>query len=529
MKTLVISLLRIGDLIMHTAVIRWLQSEGHNVDVMINREARGLLPLMKLKGKVHVFDRQLVQYSVGEPEVPAESGQRHIENLASAINSEKYDLVLNITNNQFSARFMDLIEAKNKIGLNYKDTNLTYRGSGYWTDYLNVLDDYAQGSRFHLSDILMAMAGKKQGVYLPLLSETDNGQLEAFDYIEHDNYVCIQGLTSDVKKNWGLANWEQLCWLLIRELNVPIYVLCSPSERLIYESQLSKELLDKVRLCETSLEGAYSILKKSRLLISGDTAIKHMASALEVPTIELVLGSSKYFETGYYGSQGLLLINREICAPCKHSNSCSRDQHYCSMRIRPHAVAEFARSLLSGSPSELMEQANLVQSDCDVRFTGIDESGFWYSVPAKANLSFVQKMEQIERSVWKYYLANDSNINLKMEALELADRFSFDSKEVQELFVECEEYFAMLMNFKGSWTQESINQILNYSVDRLQIHRELEELKTIRDNYINDLRLETNAQAWLTGVRLRASYRIAILREILNRGEKNEKRSGTAP
>lgn len=514
---------------MHTAVIRWLQSEGHSVDVLINREARGLLPLMKLKGMAHVFDRQLVQYSVGEPEVPAELGEKHIENLARAINFEAYDLVLNITNNHISARFMDLIEAKNKVGLQYTNKDLSYRGSGYWADYLNVLSDYAQGSRFHLSDILLAMAGKKQGTQLPLLSETESGQLEAFDYIEHGNYICIQGLTSDVKKNWGLANWEQLSWLLIRDLDVPIYILCSPAERLVYESQMSKELLEKVRLCETSLEGAFSILKKSRLLISGDTAIKHMASALEIPTIELVLGSSKYFETGYYGSQGLLLINKEICAPCKHSDSCSRDQHYCSLKIRPHAVAAFARALLEGSPQELLEQATLVQSDCEVRLTGIDESGFWYSVPAKTNLSFVQKIDQIERSIWKYYLANDSNLNLKLEAFYLADRFSFNSKEVREIIVEAEDYFAMVMNLKGTWTQESINQVLNYSVDGLQIHRELEELKTIRDTYINDIRLETKAQMWLTGVRLRASYRIAILKEILNQGEKNEKRSGTTP
>ena len=242
------------------------------------------------------------------------------------------------------------------------------------------------------------------------LAETPAGLGEAYAVTaRHPNFVVYQALTSDVKKDWGLAHWSEFAQLMNdRHADYGQIFLAAPNEAATLEPVVA-ELRAKgvnAEFVVCSLEGALSILHAAKLFVTGDTSIKHMACSTRVPMIELSIGSSDYHRTGAYKSGAVIIQGKEACAPCSHSKACHRGEHFCAKNISAAAVALIASQVLSGLGHQISVIAEEFQDEISVLRTEIRSGAAWTAYSVTEKLSEDGLARWLDRSGRKLYLRN---------------------------------------------------------------------------------------------------------------------------
>ena len=384
-KILVISLLRLGDIIMSTPVLRGLRERQPEAEIhlLINGQFAQITEMIPYVDKVVHFDRNELQRGLGEGDLSLFEPYERLKTLMNQLDSERYTQVINLTQNRLSGYLMSAISCKEKLGLTLQTTGSAFFNSP-WFRYLNTQADADSESVFHYTDIFRFALGLDGNSYPPGLIETDAGQKEAQDLLgsETSPYILVQPLTSDVKKDWGIERFSEALTLLgSARPNLRILILGAPNEKerlLPLISTLNEKGINaKLAIC--SLAGAYSLLRGAEALLTGDTSIKHLACAAKTKLVELSLGSSDYHRTGAYLQGTVIIQAKELCAPCPHSKECHRDHHACAARIKPEAVAMVTSEVLRGVYHQLGTIAEEFQGEIDVLRVEVSESGFWYA------------------------------------------------------------------------------------------------------------------------------------------------------
>ena len=154
------------------------------------------------------------------------------------------------------------------------------------------------------------------------------------------------------------ARWPTKCWPverfaavardLTREKQAAVVILGGPDE-----APLARTLYDKLDVPVVngagtlSLMDSASLLSRCRLLISNDSGLMHMATALQVPVVA-VFGPTVQ-EFGFYPFQARAEVVSESlsCRPCstKGSRCCPRGHHACMQDISSARVLAAARAM----------------------------------------------------------------------------------------------------------------------------------------------------------------------------------------
>lgn len=394
MKILLIQLLRLGDVIAIAPVLTALKEKypKAEIHIMVNKEAEKVLPLFQDVHVHWVIDRKNLQEGLGRPARALFEPYDRLKEVIDQINAQNYGLIINATQNRFSARLMGLLRADKKVGLEMRGDQLVF-GSP-WIQYLNKAESVLAG-RFHYTDVFKFAVEVDETVIDYGFSETERGASEVRSLTsQKEKIILIQPFTSDSKKNWPEEKFLRLIQLL--EVFFPLYrigLLGAPFERDRVEGLIERlrPTCTSVFSAILSLEGAYSLIRRSELLVSGDTSIKHLAASLRTPVIELSLGSSDCYTTGPYSDRALVIRSRESCHPCVHSKACHREKHFCSERLSPELVAMTVQAMIYQDHQSLRKIANDFSNDVDILLTRISHSGYWYL----ENLSQIREDEQL--------------------------------------------------------------------------------------------------------------------------------------
>ncbi len=106
------------------------------------------------------------------------------------------------------------------------------------------------------------------------------------------DYILINISASKENKKWVVEKWIHLVKYLI-EQNFTIIVCFAPTERL--DAQKIYENSDKIFLFNSrSIKDIYSLVNRTKLLISPDTSLIHIASAFDKPVLALYSGMSDF-------------------------------------------------------------------------------------------------------------------------------------------------------------------------------------------------------------------------------------------
>jgi hypothetical protein len=164
--------------------------------------------------------------------------------------------------------------------------------------------------------------------------------------------IGVQISTSDAKKEWGDDRFIEWITALSGEATsvMPVFLVFGAlyeRERIDLFVSRARQVGADARAAIVDLETAYSLMDHLTLMVTGDTAMKHLGSASSAPVLELILGSADAFRTGAWKVGDIVLRSREACAPCGHSEKCHRATHACAESLPVHDVVRVTRALMS--------------------------------------------------------------------------------------------------------------------------------------------------------------------------------------
>ena len=149
-------------------------------------------------------------------------------------------------------------------------------------------------------------------------------------------------------KCWPVERFADVAQELAREKRAAVVILGAPDE-----APLARTLCDKLDVPVVKAAGTLSLmqsaalLSRCRLLISNDSGLMHMATALQVPVVA-VFGPTVQ-EFGFYPFQARAEVVSEPlpCRPCstKGSRYCPRGHHACMQDISSARVLAAAKAM----------------------------------------------------------------------------------------------------------------------------------------------------------------------------------------
>ncbi len=409
MKILVVSLLRIGDLLMAAPVIQGLQKKypGARIDLLANKSSAHVVPLLAPIEVFHAFDRDQFQTELADPDQPVLKPFFRLEKFMSGIKSEKYDLVVNLTHNRLSGWLCGLIEGKETAGLHLDPRGKPSFGSP-WFQYLNDRADARGKEIFHFTDIFWFGSGLTSHDRKFELRRTESGRSEANQLRQGlANYILVQAFTSESKKEWGTEHWQHaLKCLQTKDPSARFLILGAPNERDRTNSfaDTLKNFGVHARPAVCTFAGALSLMDTAELLLTGDTSIKHLAAATDCPVLEISLGSSDWRRTGIYKAGDIIIQPKVACGPCPHSIPCDQKEHVCALYLAPDAVAKVAIAYLHSEESQLQAIAKTHGSKFEILKTHFTGGGYWQALSIGRALESSDLKEWVDKLTTKMIL-----------------------------------------------------------------------------------------------------------------------------
>ncbi|MFS4458394.1 glycosyltransferase family 9 protein [Bdellovibrio sp. HCB2-146] len=474
MKILIVSLLRLGDIIQQVPVLRGLRQQfpEAQIDLLLNRQFSQAEELLKdLVHEFIYFDREALQKGLGEASYNFMWSYTQLEGLIGKLSDSRYDQVYNFTHTRLSAYLVGAIKAENKQGLYQSEGR--FRGlEDPWLKYFNDRFSGRNISLFHYAELL------GHAFRIPVAREPQREQGKK------SKRILFQCLTSDEKKNWGLQNFKALKQTIEMSLvDYRVQILGASFER---EKLLSVFDEKDVLICD--LSEVKTILQGADLLVTGDTSIKHLAAQQGVPIVEISLGGSDPAKTGAFVESAEVLTAKIPCAPCVHSQACTQNSHRCAEAIDIDQVFAAVWRLLSG---ETIRDVNFERElDRSVWQAYLDkhlQNDLIQLQPAAETLQAQQAINQDLRGM----LRRIEKALPKKENFEKQKQIS--SLEVSELIL-CAQDILRSGKDKAGYFQAYVESLTQKYSLPIQVYNrvsqaleEVRELLQLRERFVNDL------------------------------------------
>ena len=141
---------------------------------------------------------------------------------------------------------------------------------------------------YNLDLVNLAGASTQDKSLVLRIEERVLGGLIDLNRLDLENLAVVHPFTSDPLKQWPLENFQELAQRLVKELNKKVLIIGGREER-----ERSRELFgdssgEIINLTgKTTLVQLAALLKKCRLLISGDSGPVHLAACVGTPVVAI--------------------------------------------------------------------------------------------------------------------------------------------------------------------------------------------------------------------------------------------------
>lgn len=206
---------------------------------------------------------------------------------------------------------------------------------------------YVSETNFYLSE-LDKKIGYRGKLFPPRVPYLKKSLLEPMGISQ---YVCVANGYSEGLERKAYRRWGEVVYLLSRFYpDMPIVILGwkGDSEWAFSLEAVSPFVINMIG--RTNILEVATIIKKSRLLLSVDTGLYHIADALHVPNIAL-FGSTLISKNGPLNGSTRIIATPRACAPCQATpfwNLCDQSGE-CLDLIEPLQVFSLARTILQTS------------------------------------------------------------------------------------------------------------------------------------------------------------------------------------
>ena len=196
----------------------------------------------------------------------------------------------------------------------------------------------------------MGVLDDEKGLDLFWNKETEKSTINIIkkDKINDKKIISIAPGATFFTKRWPVENFLKLIDFINEKFKFHICILGGPKDREISNVLIKKnnviDYAGKLSLPETGI-----ILAKSTALISNDTGLMHMATAVNTPVLAIFGSSVKELGFSPYRGKSIVIENENLkCRPCSHigRNNCPKKHFLCMNDITPGQVSEKFELLL---------------------------------------------------------------------------------------------------------------------------------------------------------------------------------------
>ena len=320
-KILIINLRRLGDVFSTAHLINSLASAGDNqISLLTYKESSRASEHLSNVSSLFEIDRKEIITLKTNKLFSDGFALEQLFNQLENIKNQEWDQVINYSNDVVGAYLASYLKdsCRQVIGIHFNN-NRNIVTQNEWELMFNDVLPVVKYAPIHFVDCYHKMTGTtlvKEGTKL----NTNHSYNEtAFNNIntvrrEHgesnSKIIGIQLKTADPAKDIPETTLHELVHLIKKNNELIPFILIAPNEtERKAAAEFNKQHNDEVVIVEADLQAIASVLMNIDILVTPDTAIKHIADLTDTPVLEISLGHAPFLKQGSYSKEALILTD----------------------------------------------------------------------------------------------------------------------------------------------------------------------------------------------------------------------------
>lgn len=383
-NVLLVNITRLGDMLQATPTIAGIKQENPDckVTVLVEKQFEEVCHWIPNIDRVESLDLGMTVRSLAREQDGIVDAFEYVRDFVSEMRTREFDYCLNMSSSAYTALLLRLIGIERNGGWTSDEEGFRVISSE-WAQLFasSVFHQNREFNSLNLVDIFRCSADVEEHPEQLLINVEDEALAFADQFISEAGFkntgplVAVQAGASQAKRQWSPARFARFIDILVGEHNARIVLTGSKKELPVLESIVEQCQLGNVALAagQTSIPQLAGLLKRSEVLVTGDTGPMHVSVAVGTPVISMFLASAYGFETGPYSAGNLVLQPVIGCGPCNPNKACARPD--CHDNIEPELLAALTIKRTEGDFREL-PQDWVDPNDLIVYRSTFDQFGF---------------------------------------------------------------------------------------------------------------------------------------------------------
>jgi ADP-heptose:LPS heptosyltransferase len=363
-NVLLVNITRLGDMLQATPTIAGIKQENPQarITVLVEKQFTEVCHTIPGIDEVVSLDLSLTVRSLAREGDGILDAYDYLTEIVEDLRKRDFDYCLNMSSSGYTALLLKLIGIERNGGWTVDDEGYRIIASDWARLFASsVFHQNREYNSLNLVDVFRCSADVEQHPEQLVISVAPEAQEYAEALLTEANFsnkgplICVQAGASQEKRQWRPANFVRLIKVLTEQHAARVVLTGTKKELRIIEPILegcgSANVFSAAG--RTSIPQLAALLKKSDLLVTGDTGTMHLATAVATPCVAMFLASAFGFETGPYLAENIILQPHIACGPCNPNKPCARPD--CHELIDPEALAQLAMLRARGPVRELPE------------------------------------------------------------------------------------------------------------------------------------------------------------------------------
>jgi heptosyltransferase-3 len=309
---IVIKLRYLGDVVVSTPVFEALRHHypKASITALVNEGTEAMLAGNPNVDKIFILERD---------KNPIIDLKKQLS-LIAKLRKFRFDLALELTNNDRGAAYSFMSGAKRRLGYRSRTVKCLDRHL-LFTDLITVRKGTHMVDR-HLQMIEhlgLTPLSRSPSLYLKKEDEASCETLLGQNNLSlEDNFVVLHPILKAKYRAWRIEGYAKLCDYIFDTFGIPTVMVCGPSsDEVSFVDKIAKiSKCNPINLGGTlSLKELVALISQAILFIGIDSGPMHMAAALETP-VAAIFGPQTKVTWGPYGESHTVIQKEWACVPC---------------------------------------------------------------------------------------------------------------------------------------------------------------------------------------------------------------------
>ena len=324
-RILILRLSSIGDIILSSFFIRQLANAFPDslIDFVIKKQFKDLVQYNPYINEIYCLD--------------TENGLSQLVKLRKSLNNNSYDFVFDLHNNLRTRFLLCGLSGSNKWRIKkdkFKRALLVWMKWNRYDGIKSIPIRYLEvGAQADIED-------DQKGLNLYWDKQIEENVREGYPKLFTEKYFIFAPGAGFYSKKWPIEYFMELVEIITKNSDEKIVILGGQVDiddgNELQMNERVVNLTGKLSLLESAI-----MIKNAKALISNDSGLMHMATAVKTPV--LVIFGSTVEELGFFHfrSKHCIIQNEGLkCRPCSHigKDYCPKGHFRCMVEIDPNLV-----------------------------------------------------------------------------------------------------------------------------------------------------------------------------------------------